>query len=281
MFSNYLIGLREGLEAALIVSILATYLVRTNRRDAFKQIWIGIAAAVAVSVGVGALLAFTESKLLEGVHAEELFVGTMSFIAVILVTYMIMWMRKAGSTMTSELNGKLETALMAGSATIILTAFAAVAREGVETAVFVFAATKSAGSGVGAIIGVALGILTAIALGYMIYRRAIKINLKKFFAVTGYFLIVVAAGVLSYAIHEFQEIGLLPGDGSLAFDVSHAINEEGWLGAIASGVFNFDPDTTWVQLFAWVAYVGAMVWAFSREVKSSTKVAVPLKKRGE
>ena len=279
MFSNYLIGLREGLEAALIVSILATYLVRTNRRDAFKYIWIGVAAAVAVSIGVGALLSFTESKLLEGVHAEELFVGTMSFIAVGFVTYMIMWMRKAGATMSSELSGKLETALVAGSATIILTAFAAVAREGVETAVFVFAATKIAGQTAGAILGVTLGLITAVILGYLIYRRAVKINLKKFFAVTGYFLILVAAGVLSYAIHEFQEIGLLPGDGSLAFDVSHAINEEGWLGAIASGVFNFDPDTTWVQLVAWIVYVGTLVLAFSREVKSSTKVEVPLKAR--
>lgn len=279
MFSNYLIGLREGLEAALIVSILATYLVRTNRRDAFKYIWIGVAAAVAVSIGVGALLSFTESKLLEGVHAEELFVGTMSFIAVGFVTYMIMWMRKAGSSMSSELSGKLETALVAGSATIILTAFAAVAREGVETAVFVFAATKIAGQTAGAILGVTLGLITSVVLGYLIYRRAVKINLKKFFTVTGYFLILVAAGVLSYAIHEFQEIGLLPGDGSLAFDVSHAINEEGWLGAIASGVFNFDPDTTWVQLVAWIVYVGTLVWAFSREVKSSTKVEVPLKAR--
>ena len=279
MFSNYLIGLREGLEAALIVSILATYLVRTNRRDAFKFIWIGVLAAVAVSVGVGALLTYTEKELLEGVHAEELFVGTMSFIAVALVTYMVMWMRKAGSSMSSELTGKLESALVAGTATIILTSFAAVAREGVETAVFVFAATQTAGQTAGAILGVALGLLTAIVLGYLIYRRAVKINLKKFFAVTGYFLIVVAAGVLSYAIHEFQEIGLLPGDSSLAFDVSKTINEDGWLGAIASGVFNFDPNTTWLQLVAWVAYVGVMVWAFSREVKSSTKVAVPLKAR--
>ena len=138
---------------------------------------------------------------------------------------------------------------------------------------------QAAGQTTGPIIGFALGIALAIALGYLLYRRAVKINLKKFFAVTGYFLIVVAAGVLSYAIHEFQEIGLLPGDGSLAFDVSHAINEEGWFGAIAAGVFNFDPDTTWLQLFAWIAYVGAMVWAFSREVKTSTKVSVPLKTR--
>lgn len=279
MLSNYLIGLREGLEAALIVSILASYLVRTNRRDAFKYIWAGVAAALAVSVAIGALLTFTEQQLLEQIHAEEVFAGTMSFLAVILVTYMIMWMRKAGSRMTNELNGKLETALAAGVATIVLTSFAAVAREGIETTFFFFAAVKAAGETTGPIIGFALGIVSAIIMGYLIYRRSIKVNLKKFFTVTGYFLIVVAAGVLSYGIHEFQEIGLLPGDSSLAFNVSETINEEGWLGAIASGLFNFDPDTTWLQLGAWVAYVGAMVWAFSREVKADTKIALELKRR--
>lgn len=279
MLSNYLIGLREGLEAALIVSILASYLVRTNRRDAFKFIWLGVAAALAVSVAIGALLTFTEQQLLEQIHAEELFAGTMSFLAVILVTYMIMWMRKAGSRMANELNGKLETALAAGVATIVLTSFAAVAREGIETTFFFFAAVKAAGETTGPIIGFALGITSAIIMGYLIYRRSIKVNLKKFFTITGYFLIVVAAGVLSYGIHEFQEIGLLPGDSSLAFNVSQTINEEGWLGAIASGLFNFDPDTTWLQLGAWVVYVGAMVWAFSREVKADTKIALELKRR--
>lgn len=279
MLSNYLIGLREGLEAALIVSILASYLVRTNRRDAFKFIWLGVAAALAVSVAIGALLTFTEQQLLEQIHAEELFAGTMSFLAVVLVTYMIMWMRKAGSRMANELNGKLETALAAGVATIVLTSFAAVAREGIETTFFFFAAVKAAGETTGPIIGFALGITSAIIMGYLIYRRSIKVNLKKFFTITGYFLIVVAAGVLSYGIHEFQEIGLLPGDSSLAFNVSQTINEEGWLGAIASGLFNFDPDTTWLQLGAWVVYVGAMVWAFSREVKADTKIALELKRR--
>ena len=279
MLSNYLIGLREGLEAALIVSILASYLVRTNRRDAFKYICAGVAAALAVSVAIGALLTFTEQQLLEQIHAEEVFAGTMSFLAVILVTYMIMWMRKAGSRMANELNGKLETALAAGVATIVLTSFAAVAREGIETTFFFFAAVKAAGETTGPIIGFTLGIVSAIIMGYLIYRRSIKVNLKKFFTVTGYFLIVVAAGVLSYGIHEFQEIGLLPGDSSLAFNVSETINEEGWLGAIASGLFNFDPDTTWLQLGAWVTYVGAMVWAFSREVKTDNKIALELKRR--
>ena len=218
-------------------------------------------------------------QLLEQAHAEEVFAGTMSFAAVILVSYMIMWMRKASSSMSSELTGKLATALVAGAGTVIFTAFAAVAREGIETTFFFYAAVQAAGQTTGPIIGFALGIALAIALGYLLYRRAVKINLKRFFAVTGYFLIVVAAGVLSYGIHEFQEIGWLPGDSSLAFDVNSVINEEGWLGAIAAGLFNFDPDTTWLQLVAWMIYVGVMLLAFTREVKSNTKVALDLKRR--
>jgi len=268
MLSNFLIGLREGLEAALIVSILATYLVRTNRRGSFKFIWIGIASALAVSVGVGALLTFTEQVLLQNIHAEELFAGTMSFVAVILVTFMIFWMRRAGSAMAGDLHGKLETALATGALTVVLTAFAAVAREGIETSFFFFAAVKAAGQTVGPVAGFGLGIAAAVALGWLLYRRSVKINLKRFFAVTGYFLIVVAAGVLAYGVAEYQEIGLLPGGGSLAFDVSESISENDWLGAIAAGLFNFNPQTSWLQLVAWSAYIVVMLIAFTRQVKA-------------
>ena len=279
MLSNFLIGLREGLEAALIVSILATYLIRTDNRSALKFVWIGVFSALGVSAGVGALLTFTEQKLLEDAHAEELFAGTMSLLAVVLVTYMIMWMRKAASSMSSELTGKLATALVAGAGTVVFTAFAAVAREGIETTFFFFAAVKAAGQTTGPIIGFSLGIASAISLGYLLYRRSVKINLKRFFAVTGYFLILVAAGVLAYGIAEYQEIGLLPGGSALAFNVSGAITEDDWLGAIAAGLFNFNPETSWLQLSAWIVYVGVMIWAFTREVKSSTKVALDLKQR--
>jgi high-affinity iron transporter len=177
------------------------------------------------------------------------------------------------------LSGKLATALVAGAGTVILTSFAAVAREGIETSFFFFAAVTAAGQTTGPVIGFALGISVAVTLGYLLYRRSVKINLKKFFAITGYFLIVVAAGVLAYGIAEYQEIGLLPGGSALAFNVSGSITEDDWLGAFAAGLFNFNPETSWLQLSAWVIYVVTMLIAFTREVKSSTKVALDLKRR--
>lgn len=278
MVSNFLIGLREGLEAALVVSILITYLVRTSRRNRIPYVWLGVFAALGLSVLFGSLLTYTRFSLLNTFTAQEMFGGVMSIIAVALVTWMIVWMRDTGARMNAELQGKLESAIQGGIGMIVLMAFVAVAREGLETALFFFSAVQAAGSTVEPVIGFVLGILTASTLGYLLYRRAVKIDLKKFFTVTGYFLILVAAGVLSYGMHDLQEAGVLPGLKFLAFDVSSAISVDSWFGALAKGIFNFSPQTSWIEAIAWVSYVAFAVWLFNRKnPKSKTKVSVPLK----
>jgi len=278
LVSNYLIGLREGLEAALVVSILITYLVRTSRRNRIPYVWLGVFAALGLSVLFGSLLTYTRFSLLNTFTAQEMFGGIMSIIAVALVTWMIVWMRDTGARMNAELQGKLENAIQGGIGMIVLMAFVAVAREGLETALFFFSAVQAAGSTVEPVIGFVLGILTASTLGYLLYRRAVKIDLKKFFTVTGYFLILVAAGVLSYGMHDLQEAGVLPGLKFLAFDVSSAISVDSWFGALAKGIFNFSPQTSWIEAIAWVTYVAFAVWLFNRKnPKSNTKVSVPLK----
>lgn len=278
MVSNFLIGLREGLEAALVVSILITYLVRTSRRNRIPYVWLGVLAALGLSVLFGSLLTYTRFSLLNTFTAQELFGGVMSIIAVALVTWMIVWMRDTGARMNAELQGKLESAIQGGIGMIVLMAFVAVAREGLETALFFFSAVQAAGSTVEPVVGFVLGILTASTLGYLLYRRAVKIDLKKFFTVTGYFLILVAAGVLSYGMHDLQEAGVLPGLKFLAFDVSSAISVDSWFGALAKGIFNFSPQTSWIEAIAWVSYVAFAVWLFNRKnPKSKTKVSVPLK----
>ncbi len=278
MVSNFLIGLREGLEAALVVSILITYLVRTSRRNRIPYVWLGVFAALGLSVLFGSLLTYTRFSLLNTFTAQELFGGVMSIIAVALVTWMIVWMRDTGARMNAELQGKLESAIQGGIGMIVLMAFVAVAREGLETALFFFSAVQAAGSTVEPVVGFVLGILTASTLGYLLYRRAVKIDLKKFFTVTGYFLILVAAGVLSYGMHDLQEAGVLPGLKFLAFDVSSAISVDSWFGALAKGIFNFSPQTSWIEAIAWVSYVAFAVWLFNRKnQKSKTKVSVPLK----
>ncbi len=278
MVSNFLIGLREGLEAALVVSILITYLVRTSRRNRIPYVWLGVFAALGLSVLFGSLLTYTRFSLLNTFTAQELFGGVMSIIAVALVTWMIVWMRDTGARMNAELQGKLESAIQGGIGMIVLMAFVAVAREGLETALFFLSAVQAAGSTVEPVVGFVLGILTASTLGYLLYRRAVKIDLKKFFTVTGYFLILVAAGVLSYGMHDLQEAGVLPGLKFLAFDVSSAISVDSWFGALAKGIFNFSPQTSWIEAIAWVSYVAFAVWLFNRKnPKSKTKVSVPLK----
>ncbi len=280
MVSNYLIGLREGLEAALVVSILITYLVRTDRRSKIPYVWGGVFGAIAFSALFGGLLTFTQLSLLNSDEAQETFAGTMSFIAVALVTWMIIWMRNTGKRITAELQGKLENAIQGGVIMVAVMAFVAVAREGLETALFLFTSIQAAGSTLAPTVGFALGILTSVVLGYLLYKGSLKVNLKNFFTVTGYFLILVAAGVLTYGIHEYQEVGILPGEEALAFNVSSTISADSWFGTLAKGIFNFSPETSWLQAIGWIAYVAVTVWVFNRKVPTpTTKVGVPLKQK--
>jgi high-affinity iron transporter len=255
VFANYLIGLREGLEAGLVVSILIAYLVKVGRRDQLKVVSGGVALAVAISVGFGALLAYTSTTLLADFKSQEIFGGTMSALAVVFVTWMVFWMRKTARGMRSELDGKLSSALQMGAFAVGLTAFLAVAREGLETALFFWSAVQVAGSTTAPIAGFALGILTAVILAWLLYRRSVKLNLAKFFTWTGAGLIVIAAGVLGYAVHDFQEAGVFGGLSTLAFDVSRQISDGSWYGSLLKGVFNFTPETTVLQATAWVVYL--------------------------
>ncbi|WP_327182700.1 iron uptake transporter permease EfeU [Streptomyces sp. NBC_01334] len=254
MFSNYLIGLREGLEASLVVCILIAYLVKTDRRDALKPIWIGIGVAVALALGFGCVLEFGSQELT--FQAQEALGGSLSILAVGLVTWMVFWMRRTARHLKSELHGKLDAALAMGTGALVATAFLAVGREGLETALFVWASVHAAGDGTPRpLIGVALGLATAVLLGWLFYRGALKINLAKFFTWTGGMLVVVAAGVLAYGVHDLQEADLVPGLNSLAFDITGTLPPDSWYGTLLKGVFNFQPDPTVLQVTVWLLYL--------------------------
>ncbi|CUU55485.1 high-affinity iron transporter [Parafrankia irregularis] len=262
MFANYLIGLREGLEAALVVSILIAYLVKVGRQDRLVLVGGGVALAVAVSVGFGALLTYTSTTLLADFRSQEIFGGTMSAIAVLFVTWMVFWMRRTARGMRAELDGRLASALELGAFAVALTAFLAVAREGLETALFFWSAVQAAGSTTTPVIGFSLGIVTAVILAWLLYRRSVRLNLARFFTWTGAGLIVIAAGVLAYAVHDLQEGGVIGGLGTLAFDVSDQISPGSWYGALLKGVFNFTPQTTVAQAIAWTAYLVPVMAVF-------------------
>lgn len=277
MLANYLIGLREGLEAALVIGILVAYLVRTQRRDLLPSVWIGVGVATAVSLAVGAALTLGPRGL--SFTAQELIGGGLSIVAVGLITWMIFWMGKTARYLKQHLEDGMERAIAVGKGAILAMALIAVGREGLETALFLWAGIEAAGSTTTPIIGAVLGLATAIALGALIYRGAVRINLRVFFQWTGVFLIIVAAGVLSYGIHDLQEAGVLPGLNTLAFDVSDTITPGSVLGTVLKGIFNFSPTTTVLEAVAWVAYVVPSMWlfvrmAFAREPQQAPQKAV-------
>lgn len=273
MFANFLIGLREGLEAVLVVGILVAYLVKTGRRDLLPRVWAGVAVAVAISLAAGAALTFGPRGL--SFEAQEAIGGTLSIVAVAFVTWMICWMARTARSLKGELEGRVDTAIVAGGASLVLLAALAVGREGLETALFLWAAAKATGSSTQPLAGGALGIAVAVVLGVLIYRGAVKIDLGKFFRWTGGVLVFVAAGVLAYGIHDLQEADILPGLHSLAFDVSATIPPGSWYGTLLKGTFNFSPRTTWLELAAWVAYVVPVFWLFVRSARPPRHTAPP------
>lgn len=265
MLSNFLIGLREGLEASLIVAILVAYLVKRGEHESLRKLWIGVGAAIVLALGFGAFLQLTSQTLSD--TAAETFGGVTSIIAVILITWMIFWMASHARTLKSHLHGEVDKALLGNGWAIAFVAFVAVIREGMETALFLWTGIRAAGSSATPIIGALLGLALATAIGYIIYRGAVKLNLSKLFTWTGVALIIVAAGVLSYGIHELQEVGILPFMNSYAFDVSTQIPPDGGLGTLLRGTFNFRPATTWLEFFAWWAYVIPVMTLYIRKVR--------------
>jgi high-affinity iron transporter len=264
--SNALVGLREGLEAALVVVILLAFLTKSGRTDARRWVWVGVALAVVLSVSLGAALTFGTRQLT--FEQQELVGGAASIVAVAFVTVMVFWMRSASRTISGELKGQLQRALDLGPLAIASVGFLAVGREGLETAIFFYATAQAAGNGNALpLLGWAVGLGGAIVLGWLIYRGALRIDLGRFFRWTGVGLVIVAAGILAYGIHDLQEAGYLPGLNTLAFDISGVLDPSSWYAALLKGIFNLTPQVTWLQAIAWAAYVGTVLPLFLRPVR--------------
>jgi len=268
MLSTFIIALREGLEAALIVGILVAYLVKTGRKALLAPLWAGVALAVLVSLAAGAFLTITSTEL--SPRGEEFFAGTTSFLAVGFVTWMVFWMKRTARHLKGQLEGQMSTAVLAGPMALAAAAFFAVVREGLETSLFIYANFKTVSSTPSATVGLVLGLGLAITLGYLIYRSSIKINLSKFFNYTGIALIVVAAGVLSYGIHEYQELGWLPGADYFVWDVTSVIAKESLLGGVLAGTIGFDTTTSLLQFVLWGAYLAAVLYIYLKPAASKS-----------
>ncbi|MHA6764104.1 iron uptake transporter permease EfeU [Streptacidiphilus sp. PAMC 29251] len=272
-FPSFLIGLREGLEAGLIVSILVATLVRSDQRSRLPQVWTGVLAALALSLSFGAVLTFTANNL--SATAQEAFGGTLSVVAVAFVTAMVFWMRRNARNLSGEIRDKVNAALAVGSGMLVATSFLAVGREGLETALFIWTTAQTAGESTGPLIGAAVGLVLATGLCWALYRRVLRINLTRFFSWTGAGLIVIAAGVLGYGLRDLQEGGVLPGGHSFAVDLSGSVDANSWYATLVQGVFNLTTQMTWLQLGAYVAYLVIVMALFVQGLRLPKAAPVP------
>lgn len=266
LLGSGLIGLREGLEAGIVVMVLVAFLVKMQRRDALKWVWTGVAAAVAMTVGVFLVVQYSAYSV-SGLTAEAV-AGVASLVAVAIVTSMVLWMRRASATISGDLKAGMSRALETGALAVVMLSFLAVGREGVETALFMvgFAEADTAWP----LVGLGVGVLVAVGIAWGMYAGAVRVNLAKFFKYTGVFLVVVAAGILSYGIGALQTVGWLPTAGGRAFDISSWLNWSSWYGEIIQGVFNISPTPTLLQLVCWLAYLAIVLTLFLRPVHAKT-----------
>lgn len=273
MLTTFVIGLREGLEAALIVGIVAAFLVRNGDRRALRAMWIGVALAVAACLGVALALNVAGQRL--PLTARAAFEGILALVAVAGVTYMLVWMRQHGSAIHSDLEAKAESALAKSSMfALVVLAFLAVIREGIETAVFLFAILDGS-SRVGAgITGAILGIAAASVLGYAIYRGGAKIDVARFFRVTGVVLVFVAAGLVAMAIHEFAEIGWITWGRSPAVDLTFVIAPGTVRASIATAFLGLQAVPTYAEILGWLAFVIPMTWYVLRPTTQRVPISV-------
>jgi high-affinity iron transporter len=273
--TGLLTGLREGVEAALIVSIVLAYLAKTGNQRYFGRIWAGVVAAIGVSVGIGLVLWMTIGGLEE--PAEQVFEGLTMLLAAAVVTWMLFWMRRTSANIRGELHAGIDRALTDGGAwALSILAFTAVIREGIETSLFLLGqVTAAAESEVGALstlVGALIGMVIAIGIGYAFYRGAQVINLRTFFRWTGIALIFIAAGLLSHAVHEFVEIGVITIGTSTAFDVSAVLPHEGdgfvaTIGQLLRAMFGYTSNPEWITLLTWLAYVVVVMFLYLRPIK--------------
>jgi high-affinity iron transporter len=245
---NLLIGLREGLEAGLVVSILLAAVRKgapEGGRASTAPIWLGVLGAVMLAGSFAAVLTFSVADLSS--RAQEAVGGLLSVFAVGLVTWMIFWMRRAA---------------LVGAGALTLTAFLAVGREGLETTLFLWTAARASGQTAAPLGGAAIGIAAAVALCWLLYHRAVRMNVGVFFNRTAIVLIVIAAGVLAYGLGDLQDAGLLPGRAWVAFDLTPHIDPGSWWASIVTGITELSPKMTVLQVTAWLAYLAAVIPLF-------------------
>jgi high-affinity iron transporter len=254
MLPTFVIGLREGLEASLIVGIIAAFLVKQGRRDVLRWVFVGVGAGVLLCTGVGVLLRVISQSLPQ--RQQEGLETVIGAIAVVTVTYMVVWMKRHSRDLKGQLEGATTSALAVGSGFALVTmAFLAVMREGFETVVFLLAAFNESGSGSAAGIGAVLGIVVAVVLGYGIYRGGVRLNLSRFFRATGLVLVFVAAGLVVNALHTAHEAGWLDVGQGATFDLTWLVTPGSVRASLLTGMLGLQGHPVVIEVIGWLVYV--------------------------
>ncbi|AYD03769.1 iron uptake transporter permease EfeU [Neorhizobium sp. NCHU2750] len=273
MLVPFLIMFREGVEAALIVGIIASYLKQSGRGQWMPIVWIGIFLAIALSLTVGAALQFVQAEFPQ--KMQELFEAIIGLVAVCVLTSMVFWMRKAARSIKSELQHSVDAALSSSSGGLGLAAmaFLAVVREGLESVFFLLATFQQSDSSL-APLGALLGVALAILVGYGIYVGGLKLDLRRFFRWTGIFILIVAAGILANAVKALHEAGLWNGLQTVVFDLSDKLPLDSPLGSALGGIFGYIDAPTISEVIAYVAYIALALFFYlaplSRPVTESS-----------
>ncbi|HEV7809707.1 MAG TPA: FTR1 family protein [Candidatus Limnocylindrales bacterium] len=273
--SGLLTGLREGVEAALIVSIVVTYLVRTNRPDQVSRVWVGTGLAALLSIVFGVVIFTTIGSL--AAPYEQMFEGTTLLVAAAVVTWMLFWMRRQAGSVKGELQAAVDRAVATGATWgLAALAFTAVIREGLETSIFLVGqATSVRAEAVWILVGAVVGLGIAVLLGYGFYRGSRRLNLASFFRWTGIALVFIAAGLLSHGIGEFVEIGAL-GSGpwtATAFDLSSVLSDVEGVGAFLRAILGYSAAPAVLTVVVHVAYLVGVLALYLRPTRRPTPTA--------
>lgn len=253
MLATFFLMLREGLEAALIVGIVAAYLVKIGRRDALGKVAVGVVAAVGLSIAIGLTVTLTIQRL--PLVVQETLEGLAAVLAVGVLTWMLFWMRRQGRALKSELEHGVDVALTTGSTRALVgLAFLAVIREGVETVLFLIPILSFQGTGIDVVFGGLLGLVVAVAFGWAIFIAGVRVNLRRFFTATGIVLIFVSAGLVAFAVAEFGEAGLIANTG-VTFNLQAILPDNGPIGSVLRGLFGYRAAPTPLELIGYFAYL--------------------------
>ena len=258
MLPTFVIGLREGLEAALIVGIVAAFLAQRGRRDALRLVWLGIALAIGACVLFALALQLFSSSLPQ--QQQEMLETAISVVAVFIVTYMIVWMRRNSRHLKSDLEAATNSALATGTAwALIGMAVLAVLREGFETSVFLLAAFNASGSPLAAGLGALIGVVAAAAIGWGIFHGGVRINLARFFRITGVVLVFVAAGLVASAIHTGHEAGWIDFGQTQVADLTWLMPPGSVVSALVTGVLGIQPRPVAIEFVGWLLFLVPML----------------------